>query len=328
MFRQGLLTRRWRSTLAVLESATGGSQVTPASLATLRAAQDLGAPITALLVGSQAPEVAKSLKGINQLEKILTQSSNSYDHVLPEELSPLVVEIIKSQNFTNVLVPASAMGKAVLPRAAAVLDIQPLSEITSVVDAENKVFSRPTYAGNAILKVKVNEPVVMASVRGSAFAGAQTEGESLAPVEEVANIESAVATTWKSENLTQSDKPDLASAKVVVSGGRALKNKETFDSLLNPLAEKLGAAIGASRAAVDDGFCDNSLQVGQTGKIVAPDLYVAIGISGAIQHMAGMKDSKVIVAINKDEEAPIFKSADVGLIADINEVIPELTQKL
>lgn len=317
---------RLNSTLALVEYS--GLKVTPASFSALKAAQEMGSSITALVVGSQAAAIAAELKGVKGVSKVLTQSNTKYDHILPENLAPLLVEVIKSNNFTNVVTPASAMGKAVLPRAAAILDIQPLSDIIKVVDAKKKVFVRPTYAGNAILTVKVNEPIVMASVRGSAFPPAEVEGDALAPIEEITDVESFSGSLWESEEIVKSDKPDLSSAKVVVSGGRALKNKETFDALLNPLATKLGAAIGASRVAVDEGYCDNSLQVGQTGKIIAPDLYLAVGIAGAIQHLAGMKDSKVIVAINKDEEAPIFKVADIGLVGDIYEILPELTAKI
>lgn len=317
---------RLNSTLALVEAT--GNKITPASFSALKAAQELGSPITALLLGPDAAKITEQLKGVTGVSKILTQSSEKYQHILPETLAPLLVDVIKANNFTNVLTPASAMGKSVLPRASAMLDVQPLSDITKVVDAKEKIFVRPTYAGNAILTVKVNEPIVMASVRASAFPAAVIEGAELPPVEEIADVESTTGSVWKSEEIIKSDKPDLGSSKVVVSGGRALKDKETFASLLNPLAEKLGAAIGASRVAVDEGFCDNSLQVGQTGKIIAPELYIAVGISGAIQHLAGMKDSKVIVAINKDEEAPIFKVADVGLVGDIYEILPELTSKI
>ncbi|GMM28165.1 Aim45 protein [Martiniozyma asiatica (nom. inval.)] len=309
------------STLALLHHTA--SSLTPASLAVLSAARSLAKPVTALLIGPDATKAA----GATTADSVLTQSDAKYTHPLPENLAPLLVDLIKKNNFTNVLVPGSALGKAVLPRAAAMLDIQPISDVIEI-DAGKNLFKRQTYAGNIIETVKSNESIIMASIRTSAFAPEQSNVNAEAKIEEVNDVESPQLTNWVSENVVISDKPDLGSAKVVVSGGRALKDKENFDKLLNPLAEKLGAAIGASRAAVDDGFCDNSLQVGQTGKIIAPDLYVALGISGAIQHLAGMKDSKVIVAVNNDPESPIFKLADVGLVGDIFEVVPELVEKL
>lgn len=322
-------TFRFSHTLAFLE--TSSSKLTPASLATLTAAKELKKPITALLVGPEAKSTAAVVAELEGIEKVVIQSDSRYEHYLPEQVSPLIVSLLKGENdkvkdISSFLIPASAVGKGILPRTAAILDVQPLSDITKVIDSNT--FIRPTYAGNALLTVKSTDKIIMASVRGSAFSTEETKSSSAAPIEEIDPIDTDCKTTWVSEQLMTSDKPDLSSAKIVVSGGRALKNKENFDSLLNPLASKLGAAIGASRAAVDDGYCDNSLQVGQTGKIIAPDLYIAIGISGAIQHLAGMKDSKVIVAINKDEEAPIFKIADIGLVGDIYSIIPELTEKL
>ncbi|KAG0688354.1 Electron transfer flavoprotein alpha-subunit [Pichia californica] len=313
-------------TLAFLE--TSGSTLTPASLSALTAAKEIKKPITALLVGPNAKDAASSVAEFEGIEKVLIQTDKRYEHYLPEQITPLVVSLLQdsSKDISSFIIPASAVGKSVLPRSAAILDIQPLSDIIKVVDPST--FVRPTYAGNALLTVKSTDKIIMTSVRGSAFPPADEKSASPAPIEEIAAVDTDCKTVFISEQLMKSDKPDLSSAKIVVSGGRALKDKATFDSLLNPLAEKLGAAIGASRAAVDDGYCDNSLQVGQTGKIIAPDLYIAIGISGAIQHLAGMKDSKVIVAINKDEEAPIFKIADVGLVGDIYSIIPELTEKL
>lgn len=320
---------RFSHTLALLE--TSGAKITPASLSALTAAKEIKKPIIALLVGPDGKSAASDVSELEGVEKVIVQSDARYEHYLPEQVTPLVVSLIKGENdkakdISTFVVPASAMGKSVLPRAAAILDIQPLSDITKVIDSNT--FVRPTYAGNAILTVQTTDDIAMTSVRGSAFPPATAKNSAAAPIEEISPIDADCKTVWVSEELMKSDKPDLSSAKIVVSGGRALKDKETFDKLLNPLAAKLGAAVGASRAAVDDGFCDNSLQVGQTGKIIAPDLYIAIGISGAIQHLAGMKDSKVIVAINKDEEAPIFKLADVGLVGDIFEIIPELTEKL
>lgn len=329
-FKHSARAVRYSHTLALLE--TSGSSITPASLSTITAAKAINKPITALLVGPNAPEAAKEVASLAGIQKVVIQSDKRYEHYLPEQLAPLVASLIKGEkspavtDISSVVVPASAMGKSVLPRAGAILDLQPISDITKVVDAST--FVRPTYAGNAILTVKSNDNIVMTSIRGSAFSPAVEKSDAAAPIEEITPVDAEVKTVWVSESLMKSDKPDLASAKIVVSGGRALKDKKTFEALLNPLASKLGAAIGASRVAVDEGFCDNSLQVGQTGKIIAPDLYIAVGISGAIQHLAGMKDSRVIVAINKDEEAPIFKVADVGLVGDIFEIVPELTSKI
>lgn len=314
---------RYTHTLALLE--TNGAKLTPGSLSTITAAKAINKPITALLVGPDAKEAASEVATFAGIDKVLIQSDERYAHYLPEQVSPLVVSLLKDE-YTSFVVPASSVGKGVLPRAAALLDLQPLSDVTKVIDSAT--FVRPTYAGNAILTVKSTDPIVMTSIRSSAFPPAEEKRSDAAPVEEIAPVDTDCKTVWVREELMKSDKPDLASAKIVVSGGRALKDKATFEKLLNPLAEKLGAAIGASRAAVDAGYCDNSLQVGQTGKIIAPDLYIGIGISGAIQHLAGMKDSRVIVAINKDEEAPIFKVADVGIVGDIYEIVPELTEKL
>ncbi|ODV85436.1 hypothetical protein CANARDRAFT_7550 [[Candida] arabinofermentans NRRL YB-2248] len=320
---------RLNSTLAFVESSANSS-ISPSSLSALTAAVQIGKPITAILTGSKASDTAKELTKIPQIEKILISKSSKYDHNLPEEISPLLVEILQKnkETYTNFVVPASSVSKNFLPRVGALLDLQPISDIIQVVSKDT--FVRPTYAGNAWLTVRSKDSQILTSVRSSAFPPIElaTESNSSIPIEEVEYVESNAAIEWKSEELITSERPDLGSAKVVVSGGRGLKNKEEFDKVLNPLAEKLNAAIGASRAAVDSGFCDNSLQVGQTGKVVAPDLYIAVGISGAIQHLAGMKDSKVIVAINKDEEAPIFGVSDIGLVGDVFEIVPELTSKL
>ncbi|EEP81503.1 electron transfer flavoprotein alpha-subunit [Uncinocarpus reesii 1704] len=244
---------------------------------------------------------------------------------LPENYAPLLVENIKKGGFTHIIAPHSAFGKNILPRVAALLDVQQISDITAIESEDT--FVRPIYAGNAILTVQSTDPIKIITVRGTAFQAGEATGGSAEIVEGVdPNVSSA--TEWVSEDLTTSDRPDLGTAKRVVSGGRGLKSKEEFDRIMTPLADSLGAAIGASRAAVDSGFADNSLQVGQTGKNVAPELYLCAGISGAIQHLAGMKDSKVIAAINKDPDAPIFQVADVGLVGDLFEKVPELTEKL
>jgi len=249
----------------------------------------------------------------------------TYNQGLPENFAPLLVENIKKGGYTHVIAGHTAFGKNLMPRVAALLDSQQISDITSV-ESEN-TFVRPIYAGNAIATVESSDPVKIVTIRGTAFPAAEIEGGSAA-VEAGVDPKADSATEWLSEDLATSDRPDLATAGRVVSGGRGLKSKEEFDKIMLPLADALGAAVGASRAAVDSGYADNSLQVGQTGKVVAPQLYMAVGISGAIQHLAGMKDSKVIAAINKDADAPIFQVADVGLVGDLFDKVPELTEKL
>lgn len=244
---------------------------------------------------------------------------------MAENYAPLLVENIKKGGYTHIVAGHTAFGKNIMPRVAALLDSQQISDITAV-ENEN-TFVRPIYAGNAIATVESSDPVKVITIRGTAFAPAVAEGGGAA-VEDGVDPKAESPVEWVSEDLTTSDRPDLTSAGKVVSGGRGLKSKEQFDEVMLPLADALGAAVGASRAAVDSGFADNSLQVGQTGKVVAPQLYLAVGISGAIQHLAGMKDSKVIAAINKDPDAPIFQVADVGLVGDLFEKVPELTKKL
>lgn len=244
---------------------------------------------------------------------------------MPENFAPLLVENIKKGGFTHVIAAHSAFGKNLMPRVAALLDVQQLSDVTGIKD--ERTFVRPIYAGNAIATIETKDNIKLLTIRGTAFTAVQTEGGS-ASIEEGVDPKVECPTKWVSENLAKSDRPDLATASKVVSGGRGLKSKEEFDRIMLPLADALGAAVGASRAAVDSGYADNSLQVGQTGKVVAPQLYLCAGISGAIQHLAGMKDSKVIAAINKDSDAPIFQVADVGLVGDLFEKVPELTEKL
>lgn len=330
MFRQ-ISNRRLFSTslrrldtLAFLETAN--AKLTPAALSALTAASQIGKPITAILAGPEGAQAAEEASKIEGISKVLVAKGAQYEHYLAEELSPLFKEVLEKGGYTHFLAPASAVGKSVVPRLGALLDVQPLSDIIKVESEDT--FVRPIYAGNALATVKSAEKIVLASVRASAFEQAKS-GSTTAAVEEVAlEGESGNRTEFVSEQLITSERPELGSAARVVSGGRGLKDKETFELLIEPLASKLNAAVGASRAAVDAGFCDNSLQVGQTGKVVAPDLYVSVGISGAIQHLAGMKDAKTIVAINKDGEAPIFNVADFGLVADLNEAVPELTEKL
>lgn len=252
-------------------------------------------------------------------------SPHSEQQGLPENFADLLVENIKKGGYTHVIAGHTAFGKNLLPRVAALLDSQQISDITSIENEDT--FVRPIYAGNAIATVESSDPVKIITIRGTAFAPAEL-GKGSAAVEDGADPKTVSPTEWVSEDLAKSDRPDLATAGKIVSGGRGLKSKEEFDKVMQPLADTLGAAIGASRAAVDSGYADNSLQVGQTGKVVAPQLYMAVGISGAIQHLAGMKDSKVIAAINKDADAPIFQVADVGLVGDLFEKVPELTEKL
>ena len=311
-------------TLALVEGVSNG--ISPASLSTITAATQIGEPVTAIVFGSNGDSVAEAVAKTEGVSKVLVAKDSEYDHYLAEKVSPLLKKIIEDQKFTHFLTAGSSIGKSILPRLGALLDVQPVSEIVKVVDPTT--FVRPIYAGNALATVKSKDSIILASVRASAFPPAEIGGAT-APVEQVTeSVEFGNSAQFVSEQIVKSERPELGLATRVVSGGRGLKNKEMFDQLIDPLATKLNAAIGASRAAVDSGFCDNSLQVGQTGKIVAPDLYIAVGISGAIQHLAGMKDSKVIVAINKDADAPIFNVADVGLVGDLNEFIPELTNKL
>ncbi|CDO72513.1 hypothetical protein BN946_scf184980.g54 [Trametes cinnabarina] len=321
--------------LVLLEHRAG--VIDSGSLSALTAAQQLGGQVSGLVVGAPdevkgVVEKAKKLKGLNT---VLHSASEQYAHTIPEVVSPLLEKLLSDNSpYTHVVSAHSSSAKSILPRVAARLDLPAVSDITSLEhdgSSNATTFTRPIYAGNAIATVRAPESVRVKffTVRSTAFKAsatdesAQVEDKAVDPVE-VPNPPTQHVRT----DLTKSDRPDLGSASRVVSGGRALKNAETFKATLEPLADVLGAAIGASRAAVDAGYADNSLQVGQTGKVVAPELYIAIGISGAIQHLAGMKDSKLIVAINKDPEAPIFQVADVGLVADLYEAVPELVEKL
>ncbi|CDR36376.1 CYFA0S01e00980g1_1 [Cyberlindnera fabianii] len=319
-----LRAQRLASTLAFVEAQ--GSQITSASLSSLNAAKQLGNPVVAILAGSNVKAAAAELNKVSGLEKVLVAEHAKLDHSLPEYLSPLFTKLIKEGDYSHFVTPATAVGKNVLPRVGALLDVQPVSDIIKVEDAQT--FKRPIYAGNAIVTVKSTDPKILVSARSSAFEPVELTASESYAVEEVAVSVEDSPVEWVSENLVKSERPELSSAKKVVAGGRGLKNKENFDQLIFPLADSIGAGVGATRAAVDAGFVDNSLQVGQTGKVVAPDLYIAVGVSGAIQHLAGMKDSKTIVAINKDEEAAIFNVADVGLVGDLFEVVPELTEKI
>ncbi|MDB6062260.1 MAG: electron transfer flavoprotein subunit beta [Verrucomicrobiaceae bacterium] len=293
-----------------------------ATLNTVAAAQKIGGDITVLVAGQGVAAAAEAASKIAGVSKVLVADNAAYAHQLAENLGLLIAEVGKS--FQYVLAAATANGKNFLPRAAALLDVSQISEITEVVSADT--FKRPIYAGNVIATVQSTDPIKVISVRTTGFDPVAATGGSAA-IENVAFAQDAGVSTFVKEELVKSDRPELAGAKIVVSGGRGMQNGDNF-KLLYALADKLGAAVGASRAAVDAGFVPNDLQVGQTGKIVAPDLYIAVGISGAIQHLAGMKDSKTIVAINKDGDAPIFQVADYGLVADLFQAVPELEKAL
>ncbi len=291
--------------------------INAATLNAVTAANAIGGDIDILVAGHNCAAVAEQASSISGISKVLVADSAAYAHALAENVSLVVAEL--GPNYSHILATATTNAKNIMPRAAALLDSQAISDISAVIDADT--FKRPIYAGNVIATVKSSDAIKVITVRGTAFDAAAAEGGS-APIETISGEYDAAKSNFTSEEVAESDRPELTAAEVVISGGRGMGNGENF-TLLNGIADKLGAAIGASRAAVDAGFVPNDMQVGQTGKIVAPDLYVAVGISGAIQHLAGMKDSKVIVAINKDEEAPIFSVADYGLVADLFDALPE-----
>ncbi|MNQ36416.1 Electron transfer flavoprotein subunit alpha [compost metagenome] len=293
-----------------------------ATLNTVTAAQKIGGDIHVLVAGQGVGAAAEAAAKIAGVAKVLVADNAAYAHQLPENVAPLIAELGKG--YSHVLAAATTNGKNYLPRVAALLDVDQISEIIAVDSADT--FKRPIYAGNAIATVQSSAAVKVITVRGTGFDAAAAEGGSAA-IEAVGTVTDAGKSAFVGEELAKSDRPELTAAKIVVSGGRGMQNGENFKHLY-ALADKLGAAVGASRAAVDAGFVPNDMQVGQTGKIVAPQLYIAVGISGAIQHLAGMKDSKVIVAINKDEEAPIFQVADYGLVGDLFEIVPELEKLL
>ncbi|MFC6203691.1 electron transfer flavoprotein subunit alpha/FixB family protein [Psychrobacter urativorans] len=294
-----------------------------ATLNTIAAAKQIGADVHVLVAGSSNQAVADEAAKAEGVTKVLLADNAVYEHQLAENIALLVADI--ASDYSHILAPATSTGKGFMPRAAALLDVSMLSEITAVIDPQT--FERPIYAGNATATVKTTEEKVMITVRATAFDPVAAEGGS-ATVETIDNVQEAGKATFINEEMAKSDRPELTSASIVVSGGRALANSENFTKYIEPLADKLGAAIGASRAAVDAGYVANDMQVGQTGKIVAPDLYIAAGISGAIQHLAGMKDSKVIVAINNDPDSPIASVADYYLEADLFQALPELTSKI
>ena len=294
-----------------------------ATLNTVTAASKIGGDIVVLVAGLGCEAVAEQAAKVAGVSKVLCASNAAFEHQLAENVAKLVVSL--AGDYSHIVVPATTTGKNFLPRVAALLDVNMLTDVTTVIDAET--FERPIYAGNAIATVKDTESKKVITVRTTAFDAAAAEGGA-ASIEQVSAGEDAGKSKFVGEELAKSDRPELTAAEIVVSGGRALASGENFTKYIEPLADKLGAAMGASRAAVDAGYVPNDLQVGQTGKIVAPNLYIAAGISGAIQHLAGMKDSKVIVAINNDPEAPISQVADYFLEGDIFTILPELTSKL
>ncbi|WP_112519509.1 electron transfer flavoprotein subunit alpha/FixB family protein [Agrobacterium cavarae] len=289
---------------------------------TLTAATQIGGDVHVLVAGSGARAAADEAAKLSGVSKVLLADDASYANQLAEPLAALIVSLAAS--YDVIIAPATASAKNVLPRVAALLDVAQISEITDVVSSDT--FKRPIYAGNAIQTVQSTDAKKVITVRTASFAPAQAGGS--ASVESVSAAENPGVSSFVSDALASSDRPELTSAKIIISGGRALGSSEKFKEVILPVADKLGAAVGASRAAVDAGYAPNDWQVGQTGKVVAPQLYIACGISGAIQHLAGMKDSKVIVAINKDEEAPIFQVADYGLVADLFEALPELEKAI
>ena len=299
-----------------------GKQVNPATLHAIYAAQKLG-EVHALVAGSDSLKVAEQASKINGVSKVLHAEAAYFADLLAEEIAPLIVSLAAPYQYF--VATASAFGKNIMPRVAAMLDCSQISDLTEIID--NKTFVRPTYAGNVFTTVCSSEEKLVLTIRASAF-DATTYGEQMAEIENVAATPAQQLSRFVSRELTQFYRPELTQAKVIVSGGRALGSAEQFNAVLTPLADTLGAAIGASRAAVDAEYVPNDYQVGQTGKIVAPELYFAIGISGAIQHVAGMQDSKIVVAINKDPDAQIFNVADFGIVGDLFEIVPQLTEAL
>lgn len=299
------------------------AELKKATLSTVTAATQMGDDVHVLVAGSGCKPVAEQAAKVAGVSKVICVDSPAYEYQLAENVSLLVKDL--AGDYSYIVAPATTNGKNFMPRVAALLDVSMITDVMQVIDANT--FERPIYAGNALATVKTSEDKVLVTVRTTAFDAAAAEGGS-ASIEELDNAQDAGKSSFVGEELAKSDRPELTSAEIVVSGGRALANGENFTKYIEPLADKLGAAIGASRAAVDAGYVPNDMQVGQTGKIVAPSLYIAAGISGAIQHLAGMKDSKVIVAINNDPEAPIATVADYFLEADLFDALPELTSKL
>ncbi len=295
----------------------------PATLNAVAAAKEIaGQDVDILVAGKDCHAVAAAAAKVAGIRKVLLADDATYDHGLAENVAPLVVKL--AENYSHLLAPATTSGKNLMPRVAALLDVMQISDISGVVSPDT--FVRPIYAGNALATVQSTDPIKVITVRGTAFPPGEATGGSAA-IETLASTGAAGLSEFLGAELSKSERPELTSARIIISGGRGMQSGDNFH-LLEKVADKLGAAVGASRAAVDAGFVPNDYQVGQTGKIVAPELYIAVGISGAIQHLAGMKDSKVIVAINKDEEAPIFQIADYGLVGDLFKILPELADEL
>ena len=297
-------------------------QLAGATLNTVTAASQIGGDIHVLVAGDTSGDVARAAAAVAGVAKVLIANDNSLGHGIAENVAPLIQKMASS--YSHLLAPATTTGKNIMPRVAALLDVMQISDIVQVIDANT--FQRPIYAGNALATVTSNEAIKIVTVRSTAFEAAAEDGSG-ASIEDAAVGSDAGLSSYVKSELSSSERPELTSAPIVISGGRGMQDGSNF-AMLEKVADKLGAAVGASRAAVDAGFVPNDYQVGQTGKVVAPDLYVAVGISGAIQHLAGMKDSKVIVAINKDDEAPIFQVADFGLVADLFEAVPEFEKEL
>lgn len=297
-------------------------QLNPITLNTLTAASKMGDEIHVLVAGLSCQGIAQAVAEVAGVTRVIVADHPAYEHFLAENIAPLIVEL--AQGYSHVVAPATSNGKNILPRVAAMYDVAQISDITEVVSSNT--FKRPVYAGNVMATVQSDDCIKVITVRGSSFPPA-AGSQSPSPVETTDKVFISDRVKFVSANMVKSARPDLSVARVVISGGRGMGSGENF-ALLDTLADTLGAAVGASRAAVDAGYVSNDLQVGQTGKVVAPDLYIAVGISGAIQHLAGMKDSKIIVAINSDEEAPIFQVADYGLVGDLFTLLPELTEKV
>jgi len=289
----------------------------------LTAAKALGAEVHVLVAGQNCKAAAEAAAKLDGVSKVLLADAPAYAHMLAEPIAALIVAL--AGPYETIMAPATTNGKNIMPRVAALLDVMQISDVTKVLAPDT--FERPIYAGNAIQTLRSAEPKKVITVRTAAFQ-ATGEGAAAAPIEPAAAVADSGLSGFVGEELSKSERPELTSAKIIISGGRAMQSRDNFTKYIEPVADKLGAAVGASRAAVDAGYAPNDWQVGQTGKVVAPDLYIAVGISGAIQHLAGMKDSKVIVAINKDEEAPIFQVADYGLVADLYQALPELANEL
>ncbi|MET0536827.1 MAG: FAD-binding protein [Xanthobacteraceae bacterium] len=309
------------TTLLVAEHADGALKDTTHKA--LTAAKALGADVHVLVAGNSVRTVADAAAELDGVNKVLLAEHPSYEHMLAEPLAALIVSL--APGYAAIVAPATTTGKNLLPRVAALLDVMQVSDVTKVISSDT--FERLIYAGNALQTVRAKDLIKVLTVRTATFP-ATAKGVAHAPVEGIPAAPNPGISAFVGEELSRSERPELTSAKIIISGGRALQSRENFSKYIEPLADRLGAAVGASRAAVDAGYAPNDWQVGQTGKVVAPELYIAVGISGAIQHLAGMKDSKVIVAINKDEDAPIFQVADYGLVADLYQALPELTAQL